>query len=518
MFNSNNYLTPVINGEIFLEKPPLFFWLEDISFLLFGVSEWSARFPMAVVAGFGVFMTYFFGRKLVSPKFGLISALILGSNVIYVLLSHIAILDLLLTVTMMVSVYFGIMTLFSQDKENWLNWFGFYLFSSLSALSKGLPGIVIPFAVVFFAYLFSKKFKELFDYKKIAAGMLLMLLILLPWHLLMYKVHGQAFIDMYIIKHHLARFINSEGINRKEPFLFYVPVLLIGCIPYVFTHIVLLINEIRKIIVNFRTGFNFNIYKYFSPDISIGKRFLSINIMSFVLIFLFFSVSSTKLPTYILPAVFPLSYIIGYVFYEYLENNKFQMQLKISNIVTSVLFVLISITAFAGLIISKRNINFGFEITREIKILLLCVLLTFGVYSLFNIISIIKNKSQKYFLASTIIFMMFITMITNVFVFNTIVSFGQSDLIKYAKYSKNNELKLATFNFGYRYSTIFYYGNNVAIQENPDYKWFEDKLNDGYVVILKNKNIVNMPSEIKYEVIEAGKKYTLVKKLSQPVQ
>ena len=155
MFESSNFLTPVINGEIFLEKPPLFFWLEDLSFFIFGVSEWSARLPMALVASFGVFMTYFFGRKIVSSRFGLISALTLGSSVIYIVLSHIAILDLILSVTMMTSAYFGIMTLYSQEKENCLYWFGFYLFTSLSALSKGLPGVAIPFAIVFFAYFFT---------------------------------------------------------------------------------------------------------------------------------------------------------------------------------------------------------------------------------------------------------------------------------------------------------------------------------------------------------------------------
>ena len=61
MIIANNFLTPTINGEIFLEKPPLFFWLEDISFILFGFSECAARLPLALVASFGVFMTYFFG-------------------------------------------------------------------------------------------------------------------------------------------------------------------------------------------------------------------------------------------------------------------------------------------------------------------------------------------------------------------------------------------------------------------------------------------------------------------------
>ena len=513
MLNAHNFLTPVINGEIFLEKPPLFFWLEDISFLIFGVNEWSARFPVGLTASFGVFMTYFFGKKLVSSRFGLISALTLGSSVIYIVLSHIAILDLILSVTMMVSAYFGILTLYSQsEKENWLYWLGFYVFTALSALSKGLPGIAIPFAVVFFAYLFSKRLKDLFDFKKIGAGLMLIMLIILPWHIMMYKVHGKAFIDIYILQHHLARFLNSEGINRKEPFLFYIPVILVGCVPFVFTHLTLLGNEIRKIFVNFKNGFNFNIFKYFAPDMQIQKRFLSINIMAFLVIFLFFSAASTKLPTYILPATFPLAYIIGYVFNEYYENNRFSTQIKISNIITSSVFLLAAIAGCIGLLAVHLRINFNFVITNDIKILMYAAVILFGCFAIYNFIVLKKDLSQKHFFGSLIVFMISLTIFANIFVFNYVVSFGQADLIKFAKYAKQNELKLATFDFGRRFSTIYYYDGHVDIQRQPDYKWLNEHLNNDYVVILKNKNIVTMPSDVKFEVIETGKKYTLVKK------
>ncbi|MBQ7450791.1 glycosyltransferase family 39 protein [bacterium] len=512
MFESSNFLTPVINGEIFLEKPPLFFWLESLSFLFFGVNEWSARLPMALMASFGVFMMYFFGKKTVSSRFGLLSALSLGASVIFIVLSHIAILDLLLSVTMMVSAYFGIMTLFSQGKENWLYWGGFYLFTSLSALSKGLPGIVIPFAIVFFAYLFSKRVKELFDFKKIGVGVLLMLVIILPWHFLMCKVHGQAFIDEYIIKHHLARFLNSQGINRKEPWWFYIPVIFVGCIPFIFVHLTTLINEIRKIFVNFKNGFNFNIFKYFSPDFSMEKRFLSINIMAFLVIFLFFSSASTKLPTYVLRAAFPLAFISGYIFNEYIENNKFATQIKISNIIISSIFLIVAITGCLGLIAALLKVNLGFEITKDLKILLLCAVFLFGSFSIFNFIGVRRNYSQKYFFGSCVVLMLILTLITNLFVFNFVVNFGQRDLINYAKYAKENNLKLATFDFGHRYSIIYYYGDTVDIQEQSDYKWLEDKLNKGYVVVLKNKKLILMNTDIPMEIIEKGVKYTLVQK------
>ena len=508
MLISNNFLTPVINGEIFLEKPPLFFWLEDISFLIFGVNEWAARIPMAIVASFGVFMTYYFGQKLVSKRFGLISALVLGANVIYIVLSHIAILDLLLSVTMMVSTYFGILTLYSQGKENWEQWLCFYIFCGLSALSKGLPGIIIPFGAVFLTYLFSKRLKDLFDFKKIGFGILILLLIFLPWHMMMYKVHGQAFINEYILKHHLARFVNSAGINRKEPFWFFIPVILVGFIPFAVTLLTVFINEIRKCINTYRNGFTLNLFRYFSPDIVMNRRFLSINILLFLFIFLLFSSASTKLPTYILPAIFPLSFIIGYIFEEYSENKKFDMPVKISNIIISAVFLIASIVSFVLLIkpsLTGTEINFT-------KIAI-CGFIMFGSYAVYNFLNIKNNDSVKYFFTSSIVFMSLLTVLLNTVIFNFVVDFGQRDIIKYAAYAKENNRKLGTFDFGHRYSVIYYYGNHVDIQENPDYKWLDKRLNEDYVIIMKNKNMVTMSDDVKYEVIDSGKKYSLVKKL-----
>ena len=508
MFISNNFLTPVINGEIFLEKPPLFFWFENLSFAIFGVNEWAARLPMAVIASFGVFVTYFTGKKFVSNRFGLISALVLGSNVIYIILSHVAILDLLLSVTMMTSVYLGLMTLYSSGKRNWFEWMGFYIFSGLSALSKGLPGIIIPFGIVFLAYLFSKRLKDLFSCKKIGIGLILLLLVVLPWHIMMYKVHGVEFINEYILKHHLARFVNSAGINRKEPFWFFVPVIFVGFIPFIFTILSTLINEIKKIFDNYELGFNFNLFKYFSPDIPMNKRFLSINILTFIFIFALFSCASTKLPTYILPAAFPLAFITGYIFEENFENNKFEMQIKISNIIMTILFFLIALSGFIAVYIPNR-LSFNQAYFVPMCLCIAFVSFWLGIYTLLNIV---KNRSAKYFFASVIIFMASVTIILNLSIFNVIVGFGQNELIKYASYAKSNKQKLATFEFGHRYSTIFYYGNYVDINESSDYDWLNKKLEEGYVVILKNKNILKMPSEIKFEVIDSGNKYSLVKK------
>ena len=227
---------------------------------------------------------------------------------------------------------------------------------------------------------------------------------------------------------------------------------------------------------------------------------------------LFFSISSTKLPTYILPAMFPLAFITGYIFEEYIENNKFSFQIKISSVILTIIFALAGLSAAGILVLNYLGKNIGFEMTIELKRLFISAGCLLIIYSLVNIVVLAKNLSLRYFYKSSIIFMVILTFITNLLIFNLIVSFGQNELIEYSKYAKQNERKLATFDFGHRYSVIYYYGNHVDIMEEPDYKWLEEKLANDYYVILKNKNMITMPEEYKFEVLKSGKKYSLVSK------
>ena len=97
----------------------------------------------------------------------------------------------------------------------------FYLFSALAVIAKGIPGFVLPFGSMFFIGIFSKKLKDYFKPIYILPGILLFLLITLPWHIIMFKIHNPLFWNEYIIKHHVERFLGSITIHRSEPVYFY---------------------------------------------------------------------------------------------------------------------------------------------------------------------------------------------------------------------------------------------------------------------------------------------------------
>ena len=246
MFHSKDFLTLYLNGDYFFEKPPLYFWGECISFAIFGkVNEFTARFPVALYGFLSTLLVYFTGRKVVSRKFGLISALILATSLEFIILAKFAILDIVVSTCVGFSVMFGFLTQFVAENNKKYFWWLFYIFSGLAVMAKGIPGFVVPFGTMFFVSIINKRFKEIFRPQYFIVGFILFFLIVLPWHLIMFKIHDPLFFREYIIKHHLERFINSNEIGRKQPFYFYFLTFLWGFFPWILSALAVGISKLK---------------------------------------------------------------------------------------------------------------------------------------------------------------------------------------------------------------------------------------------------------------------------------
>ena len=187
MFNTKDFLTLYLNNEFFFEKPPLYFWGECLSFALFGkITEFTARFPVALYGTLCGFLTYFIGRKIVSRTYGVVSALILSTSLEFLILSKFAILDIVVATCVWFSLCFGMLTTFCEEKNKKYFWWLFYIFSGLAVMAKGIPGFVVPFGSMFFIYIFNsflaKKgdaeqkqatFKEIFRPQYLLVGFIL---------------------------------------------------------------------------------------------------------------------------------------------------------------------------------------------------------------------------------------------------------------------------------------------------------------------------------------------------------
>lgn len=511
MLNVNDWMTLKLNNEFFFEKPPLYFWLVNLSFLIFNqISEAVARLPIAICATIGTFLMYIVGKKAISRRFGMISALILATSFEFLVLSRIAILDMLLSMCILFSTLLGFMTFFCEEKTKKYFWWGFYVFSALAVLAKGIPGFVIPFGTLFISYLISGKIKEIFKPVYLLPGFVLFFLITLPWHIAMFQLHGDLFFKEYVVKHHLARFMGSQELGRIEPWFFFIPVFLVGFLPWTASFISMFVDTTKKFFIdakNYFSGAKFTLIEQKWNELTNPRKFLTLNTIFFAFTFLFFSSASTKLPTYILPAVAPAAFLLGYYWYEYIYEAKHNSKILISTIITNSIFIIAAIAAIFTPFFLDSELMSDISPFRIPVILLFFVVPTLGIFA-----AIVKQRILVF--ASNIALMVGIMIICASFIFNFMCTFGENDLIEFAIKAKNEKVKLATYDFGRRYSAIYYYEGIVDFQTENDIKWLKEYTtkNPKAYVVVKLKNMGDLDKNFKYQTIDTGRKYCLIRK------
>lgn len=486
MFHSKDFLTLYLNGDYFFEKPPLYFWGECLSFAIFGkVNEFTARFPVALYGTLSTFLVYFVGKKVVSRRYGFISAIILATTLEFVMLAKFAILDIVVTTYIGFSVMFGILSQFARRKH--LCWWLFYIFSGFAVMAKGIPGFVVPFAVMFFVTMANKTFKEALKPKNALVGFLLFLLIVLPWHLIMFKIHDPLFFNEYIIKHHINRFFSSSEINREQPFYYYILTILWGLVPWIFSCIAVCVSKIKEIKVS---------------------KFMQFNLIAFAVTLLFFSASSTKLITYILPIYFFSANILGYIWEDYIFNSKYKKTINIS------VYIVGGVCILAGIVACFAKYFLPAQIYQDIlcvKWFCIILVLAFGITS---ILCAVKDWRKGVF-ATYALFIIIISAFGTKMFYDLDYKFGQNDLMQFAQYAKENNKKVVVLNSERRYSVLYYYGSHVyyiSLNDKDEMKKYGEMLDDkDVVVILKDKKIPAADKVLDFETIKHGRKYSLLK-------
>ena len=497
MFHTKNYLTLYLNNEYFFEKPPLYFWGECLSFTIFGkVNEFTARFPVALYGASCCYLIYFMGRKIVSRLFGVISALILATSLEFIILAKFAILDIVVSTCIGFSICFGMIVYFCRESHKKYYWWLFYIFSGLAVMAKGIPGFIVPFGSMFFIAIISKKFKELFKPVYFISGIVLFLLITLPWHIIMFKMYNPFFWDEYIIKHHLARFMGSKIINRTQPFYFYFLTILWGFFPWIVSCLCVWWKNLLKIIEVKKFSINFE---------SLGKpqRYMLYNAIITLFILLFFSSSETKLITYILPIYLSLSNLGGYVWINYIQKNEHARLINGTVFFVGGLFILTSILGLFTPFYLPAQLNSDIASVR-----IFCILSSFAV----GLATILFAKKRLYLgvFASYVIFMAIFSAYATEKFFEIDYKFGQDDLMEFAQYAKENNISLTTFNFGHKYSLIYYGGKPVVFGPELEPKDLPRELDkDRNMVIIRLKDMKNLKNK-NFEIIKKGRKYALV--------
>lgn len=226
MLTSGDWVTPRLDGVIYLEKSPLMYWLIAISYKIFGVSDWAARIPIALSCLGLVWMTAAFGKWAFGKVAGFYSGLILATCVGLFLFTRILIPDVMLTLSMALSVWASLRVLDEEEVRPRLWAYLFWASLGISLLLKSLIGIVFPIgaAVVYLA--FTQQLFSLEVWKRLypLSGTLLALIIAVPWHVLATlrnppyfawtlqsgPGHYHGFLWFYFINEQLLRFLNMR--------------------------------------------------------------------------------------------------------------------------------------------------------------------------------------------------------------------------------------------------------------------------------------------------------------------
>ena len=289
MLERGDFITPYLNYVKYFEKPPLHYWLNALSFTLFGENEFAARFPGALMGLLTVLLTYHVGRQLFGRREGLLAALILGTSTGFLVQARINITDMTLTFCLAACLASFILAVRAEERRKGLYYHLFYVFAALAVLAKGLIGIVLPGAIIFCYLLFTGRWRLLQEVR-LSTGIPLFLLVGAPWFILV-SLRNPEFARFFFIHEHFERFLTKVH-GRYQPFWFFIPVLAGTMLPWSF-----FIPAAMKGLWRERK----------TPE---GDCRLYLAIWA-VLIFLFFSKSNSKLVPYILPLFPPLALLMG---------------------------------------------------------------------------------------------------------------------------------------------------------------------------------------------------------------
>jgi 4-amino-4-deoxy-L-arabinose transferase-like glycosyltransferase len=308
MVETGDWVTPRLYGKPWFEKPVLYYWGAALCFKLFGVSEAAARLPSAISALFATLALAWLALRLYGAETARWLLLLLPTTVGMMGFSHAAATDMpfsgMLTIAMVsAAVVLGL----TRDENTpilprtpWLALVLFGLFLGLAVLAKGPAAIILSGGAVFSWALITRRWRDAFRLLHPAA-VASSCLTALPWYILCAR-RNPDFFRIFIIEHNFKRFLTPE-FQHTQPFWYFGPIALIGLLPWVLWLWWYLSSRRRAILGN---------------TASASTTFLSVWGL-FPL--LFFTLSSSKLPGYILPTLAPLAVLIAVAVVQAFESR-----------------------------------------------------------------------------------------------------------------------------------------------------------------------------------------------------
>ncbi|MFU8797249.1 MAG: ArnT family glycosyltransferase [Gammaproteobacteria bacterium] len=230
MVVTRDYILPQLNFILYIEKPPLLYWLIASSFKVLGTDVFAARFVTASCGVLTCLALIGFGFKLNQIKLGYLAAIIVATSLGFQIIMRMVFFDPLLTVCLTI----GLLSFYVwHEKSEILYVRIFYFFLGLAVLTKGFVGLVLPGGIVVFFMLAARtpwiKWRQFFDW----IGIILFLAVVLPWHIMMALQH-KDFLWRYLIEEQFLRFLHEREPQdyHTGPWYYYFPRILVYLFPW----------------------------------------------------------------------------------------------------------------------------------------------------------------------------------------------------------------------------------------------------------------------------------------------
>jgi 4-amino-4-deoxy-L-arabinose transferase-like glycosyltransferase len=314
MLERRDWITPTLGGQPWLEKPPLYYWQAILAYKVFGVSDWAARWPSAFDATLLVLALYFFLRRFLSGV-ELDGALIAASCAGIDGYARAASTDMTLAATFAI----GMLAWWAWHESGKKIYLAlFFVFMALGTLAKG-P--IAPFLAGIIISLYAVTVREfrLFFKTVWLPGVLLFCAIALPWYVAV-QLRNPEFFREFILEQNLGRFSHNIY-HHLEPFWYYLPVAALALVPWTVFMVVAFIEPIRI----WRAEPNSIPRVDSNPE----KRPALYACCWLVVPIVFFSISQSKLPGYILPAIPAGALLLSIYLGKHLQQNEAKPQSKI---------------------------------------------------------------------------------------------------------------------------------------------------------------------------------------------
>ena len=325
MVASGDWVTPRLNGIKYFEKPPLQYWLTALSFRSLELDEWTARLPGALAGFLTLVVVGVVGTRIAGPASGAYAAVALAGCVWPFGIAHMVTLDALLTFWLALALggFLLAQHWHTSPKLERRAMLIAWAATAGGVLTKGLIALAIPFFTLVLHTLVTRDFSP---WKRLhpVAGITLLLLLAAPWFLLV-SARNPEFSRFFFIHEHFERFLTTEH-RRTGSWWYFIPLLAVGLLPWTGVFLWRLRAAWRD--ADSRTG---------------AFAWARFCLIWCAFVFVFFSFSGSKLPSYILPLFPAAALVLGWQ----LEHMPIRPLALLATVIASTTTALWLVTLFA---------------------------------------------------------------------------------------------------------------------------------------------------------------------------